>query len=111
VISTGGAVLLYANRSNGTEKAFVDENEDTEFISVVPETTGILSYPTFWQARPAIQIFFLAAIKLLYTLSLRTVEQLVNLHRDQASWRAASKLDAKHGARVERESMKAALAA
>jgi hypothetical protein len=35
------------------------------------------------------------------------VEQLTNLHRDETSWRAASKLDAKHGATVGRKSTKA----
>jgi hypothetical protein len=112
IICTGGAVLIYANRENGTDWAFINSNEDTAYIDVIPPTAGVLAYPTFWQTGPAIQIFVVAAIQLLYTLALHTVEQLVNLHRDEASWRAASKLDAEHGgAVVGRESTKAAFTA
>lgn len=111
IICAGGGVLIYANRENGTDWAFINSKEDVAFISIVPETAGVLSQPVFWQAGPAIQIFFLAAIQVLYTLALHTVEQLVNLHRDEASWRAASKLDAQHGAVVGRESTKAAFTA
>ncbi|KAF2790657.1 hypothetical protein K505DRAFT_327449 [Melanomma pulvis-pyrius CBS 109.77] len=111
IICTGGAVLIYANRENGTDWAFINSNQDMAFISVVPASAGVLTQPVFWQAGPAIQIFFLAAIQVLYTLALHTVEQLVNLHRDEASWRAASKLDSQHGAVVGRESTKAAFTA
>jgi hypothetical protein len=112
IICTGGAVLIYANRENGIDWAFVNSDEDMAYIDVIPPAAGVLTYPNFWQAGPAIQIFFVAAIQLLYTLALHTVEQLVNLHRDEASWRAASKLDTEHGgAVVGRESTKAAFTA
>lgn len=42
-----------------------------------------------WRATPAANIFFLAAIQILYTLALHCAEQLVNLTRDEASWRRA----------------------
>lgn len=65
----------------------MNSDERTAFISVVPTTAGVLSYPTFSQAGPVIQIFFLTA--------LHTAEQLTNLHRDETSWCAMLKLDAK----------------
>jgi hypothetical protein len=103
IISIGGTVLLCANRTNGIDWVFVNSNKCTSFVSFVPATASVLSYPIFSQAGPAIQIFFLTAVQLLCTLALHTVAQLTNLHRDETSWRAASKLDAKHG----RESTKA----
>ena len=61
-----------------------------------------------WSIMPALDILLLAGLQILYTLALHTVEQLVNLRRDEAVWRRASRLDEKYGLVVGQDSFTAA---
>lgn len=59
-----------------------------------------------------VNILFVAALQLLYTVALHVAEQFVNLHRDERAWRHASNLEPKTGgALVGRDAMKAAVTA
>jgi hypothetical protein len=60
----------------------------------------------------AVNILFVAALQLLYTIALHIAEQFANLHRDERAWRHASRLDPRSGgALIGQDSTKSAVTA
>lgn len=60
----------------------------------------------------AVNILFVAALQLLYTIALHVAEQFANLHRDEQAWRYASRLrPVTGGAIIGRDATKAAVKA
>lgn len=77
----------------------IDGNKETCSVPLSPRTV-------------AVNILFVAALQLLYTIAFHVAEQFANLHRDERAWRHASRLDPKTGgALIGRDATKAAVTA
>ncbi|KAF2473026.1 uncharacterized protein BDR25DRAFT_352504 [Lindgomyces ingoldianus] len=107
LIGTGGGAILRIQNQQ-LDKSFIADSYGSIPTSLLPPCS-VVGYCIGWHnSAPAVNILFLAAVQILYTLAIHSAEQLVNLHRDEAVWRCASSNRATHGTIIAKESTKAA---
>jgi hypothetical protein len=109
------AGIVIWNLTGKTDTSFIHDShsEATDHWPLYLINTKKEQY-RYWTGLPEVivNILFVAALQLLYTIALHVAEQFANLHRDEQAWRYASRLNPDTGgALIGRDATKAAVTA